>query len=375
MAKTAPPRSPGASRREEARRQAQRRRQQHLLLQGGLVAIAVVVVAVAAWWLIVRAGESDSQVLYRFQTQDFHSLAIDPIDPDTLYLGHHGGLLVSRDGGRTWQSGTLSGVDAMQLALPAADPERIYASGHGVFVVSQDGGQTWAEVTAGALLPVDGAGEILLKADLKVVEGHEPSVVTGIDWVFVAEREKSERYTFTGKERDATGLYYFGARYYDPEVARWTTVDPLRVGNNWYEYCYSNPLRFIDQTGKWPGETMHNKETVKIAYAMGFNLVDAVLIGSWCKSVDYQVGTLPFPGIGDLSWHFDMNKNPNIDTRIVHSVQCLALAKQAIDKGDKDEALKWIGMGLHAVQDISAHANFYPLQDPYFHPKIIIILI
>lgn len=144
MAKTAPPRSPRAQRREEARRQAQRRRQQRLLLRGGLVAITVVAVAVAAWWLIARAGSSDAQVLYRFQTQDFHSLAINPINPDTIYFGHHGGLLVSRDGGRSWQAGTLSGVDAMQLAVPTADPNRIYASGHGVFVVSQDGGQTWA---------------------------------------------------------------------------------------------------------------------------------------------------------------------------------------------------------------------------------------
>jgi len=143
MAKTVPPRSPRAPRREEARRQTQRRRQQRLFLRGGLAAIAVVAVAVAAWWLISRAGSPGMQVLYRFQTQDFHSLAIDPADPETIYFGHHGGLLVSQDGGRSWQAGTLSGVDAMQLAVPAVDPDRIYASGHGVLMVSQDGGQTW----------------------------------------------------------------------------------------------------------------------------------------------------------------------------------------------------------------------------------------
>ena len=143
MAKTAPPRSPQARRREGARRQAQRRRQQRRFLRGGLAAIAVVAVAVVAWWVMARAGSSDTQVLYRFQTQDFHSLAFDPADPETIYFGHHGGLLVSQDGGRSWQASTLSGVDAMQTAISAADPSRIYVSGHNVFTVSRDGGQTW----------------------------------------------------------------------------------------------------------------------------------------------------------------------------------------------------------------------------------------
>ena len=120
-----------------------------------------------------------------------------------------------------------------------------------VWSISRDNGQTWVEVQAGTLLPADGASEILLKADLKVVEGHEPPVVTGIDWVFVAERETSERYTFTGKARDASGLYYFGGRYYDPEVGRWTAVDPAGDGLNWYAYSDNNPLRFIDTNGLW----------------------------------------------------------------------------------------------------------------------------
>jgi len=39
----------------------------------------------------------------------------------------------------------------------------------------------------------------------------------------------AERYT--GKPHDATtGLYYFGARYYDPEAGRFTTSDPVTAG-------------------------------------------------------------------------------------------------------------------------------------------------
>ncbi|MBK7303487.1 MAG: hypothetical protein IPI90_09580 [Saprospiraceae bacterium] len=38
----------------------------------------------------------------------------------------------------------------------------------------------------------------------------------------------STKYRFTGKEVDEeTGLYYFGARYYDPRISLWYGVDPL----------------------------------------------------------------------------------------------------------------------------------------------------
>jgi len=46
--------------------------------------------------------------------------------------------------------------------------------------------------------------------------------------------------------------YYFGARYYDPAIARWLSVDPLTNQDpsiSPYVYCANNPLKFIDPTG------------------------------------------------------------------------------------------------------------------------------
>jgi len=49
--------------------------------------------------------------------------------------------------------------------------------------------------------------------------------------VFIEERDNetwSTPYKFNGKELDEeTGLYYYGARYYDPRVSLWLGVDPL----------------------------------------------------------------------------------------------------------------------------------------------------
>jgi len=63
----------------------------------------------------------------------------------------------------------------------------------------------------------------------------------------------NDKYKFTGKERDKeSGLDYFGARYYDSEIGRWLSVDPLgsqRPGLSPYQYCQNNPLSLIDPTG------------------------------------------------------------------------------------------------------------------------------
>ena len=61
-----------------------------------------------------------------------------------------------------------------------------------------------------------------------------------------------KRYRFTGQERDEeTGLYYHGARYYVPWLARWTAADPkgLKDGPNLFVYCSDNPIGLRDPNG------------------------------------------------------------------------------------------------------------------------------
>ena len=47
-----------------------------------------------------------------------------------------------------------------------------------------------------------------------------------------------------------TGLYYYGARYYNPRTSVFISVDPLTVQTMTpYQYTYQNPVRYIDPTG------------------------------------------------------------------------------------------------------------------------------
>ena len=56
---------------------------------------------------------------------------------------------------------------------------------------------------------------------------------------------------YLGKQFDkATGLYNYGYRDYKPDVARFTTVDPIRDGTNWYAYCSGDSINYIDPNGR-----------------------------------------------------------------------------------------------------------------------------
>ena len=59
---------------------------------------------------------------------------------------------------------------------------------------------------------------------------------------------------YTGRENDDTGLYYYRARYYDPQLKRFISSDPIGIagGVNTYQYVGGDPIGSYDPFGMEP---------------------------------------------------------------------------------------------------------------------------
>ena len=73
--------------------------------------------------------------------------------------------------------------------------------------------------------------------------------------VFIEERNNTWNtpYLFNAKEFDEeTGMYYYGARYYEPRLSLWMSVDPLECKHpeiSTYCQANNNPIKYIDPDG------------------------------------------------------------------------------------------------------------------------------
>jgi RHS repeat-associated protein len=59
--------------------------------------------------------------------------------------------------------------------------------------------------------------------------------------------------TYTGREDDGTGLYYYRARFYAPTLSRFIAEDPQELISDWsnpYRYAVDSPINVIDPTGE-----------------------------------------------------------------------------------------------------------------------------
>ncbi|WP_253299824.1 toxin TcdB middle/N-terminal domain-containing protein [Wolbachia endosymbiont of Chironomus riparius] len=91
------------------------------------------------------------------------------------------------------------------------------------------------------------------KAEIITYEEYLPFGGTALIAGKTAREVSEKEYRYSGKERDdSTGLYYYGARYYAPWLARWINPDPAGTidGLNLFQFVGGNPVNSVDVGGK-----------------------------------------------------------------------------------------------------------------------------
>jgi photosystem II stability/assembly factor-like uncharacterized protein len=83
------------------------------------------------------------------ELQNIDSLAIDPRDVQTVYVGTYHLPWKTTDGGKTWHSisaGMIDDSDVMSLRVDAQNPRRIFLSACSGIYRSEDGGESWTKL-------------------------------------------------------------------------------------------------------------------------------------------------------------------------------------------------------------------------------------
>lgn len=135
-------------------------------------------------------------------------------------------------------------------------------------------------------------------------------------------------YRFNGKELDAeTGNYYYGARYYNPRLSQWMSVDPLTVkfpDLTPYNFVENNPVMLIDPNGL-SANPVFDKDGIHLGNTRE-GYVGEVLIYTGKEIVDFSnmtstqlVNSGNATGLSNIDGDMSYDAISNIFTHIGHN--------------------------------------------------------
>ncbi|WP_258041660.1 RHS repeat-associated core domain-containing protein [Citrobacter amalonaticus] len=109
---------------------------------------------------------------------------------------------------------------------------------------------SYDNLTGSSQLELDGAGNVIS------MEEYYPYGGTAVWGARSAAEADYKTVRYSGKERDATGLYYYGYRYYQPWAGRWLSADPAGTvdGVNLFSMVKNNPVTLFDNSGLASGK-------------------------------------------------------------------------------------------------------------------------
>jgi RHS repeat-associated protein len=165
------------------------------------------------------------------------------------------------------------------------------------------------------------------------------------------------RYDYTGRERDPdTGLLYYRARWYDPQVGRFISEDPIGLagGINQFAYVSNNAQNAKDPTGFYEID-VHYYLTYYLALRTGcFNNAEAREIANGDQGVDENPETKPAYGSSERQ------RQVNAYYHALHagSHQPYLDAHWTNATNGQRGSLSGLGIYLHYLQDTFSHETY-----------------
>jgi len=179
-----------------------------------------------------------------------------------------------------------------------------------------------------------------------------------------------------------TCSYYLQSRFYNPKWGRYINADlycdteTSALGTNMFAFCNNNPVNSVDPSGYWGADVHYGGKyngfsydgTYEWAIDVGFNANSADIIADADRLTDklWHYNTSWLTG---QEYHFNRAGKSEEDSRITKMNEFFEKALKLWEEADEnyaktkkykgyDTALKKLGIGLHALQDISAHGNY-----------------
>lgn len=155
---------------------------------------------------------------------------------------------------------------------------------------------SYDNLTGSGTLELDGDGNIIS------MEEYYPYGGTAILTARSQTEADYKTVRYSGKERDVTGLYYFGYRYYQPWAGRWLSSDPAGTvdGMNLFRMVRNNPITLVDNDGRWPALPDSATRRKMIGVGVRF-IVDATLVGAMGAARSYLTHIANDSGVTDES--------------------------------------------------------------------------
>ena len=171
----------------------------------------------------------------------------------------------------------------------------------------------------------------------------------------------SNTFQYTGRENDATGLYYYRARYYSPTFQRFISEDPVGFGGgdaNLYAYTRSSPTNFTDPSGNFI-PYWHYRITEWAARNAGWSPEAAAALAKKVADVD----NLPHsqdPDAKDANQHPMSGRKSNAKQQSCR--QAFDANRDQFASDMQSDSMDDLAKALHMIQDAWAppHAGFPP---------------